>query len=669
MKKLFYFPYFKDTLKRLRTFTVVMLVLSVVSVLTSLGGFYMMLSEYMKGNFSLAPTHVLLSDINSYGALLSGVLAPIVTVFSFSYLTKRSESDFYEALPISRRARAVTGMIASATSVLFVIFSSSLVAMLGILPCVGKVVTMGFGISMLQLLGYVLVTVLAVSVAMLAVSVTGTTRMAIFVSFALLFAPRIILACINTAVNMIDPTLVSGHIIPLFDNNYNLLTASLVGNTRVFTSPLAFVYTVLLTGGYAVPAVLLYERRPGEVATRAFVPGPARRVFTILISTVISALGFLVIFLGDFFVFLGAVLLGVSVVVYFASTVVLCRGERRGRAGVISAAAFLGTNLLILCTIFSATAILGAYSPDKDRIKHVSVVSSDNTMDYVSFPEYVFLQAEDIRLDGENTRAAVAAALDRGYDIRVEDYTEATVKIKTWSGYTYRHLYLTDAEHAAIFDELGANEEYRALWMTVTEGESYCSVTASSAGYVTSGDLLDALRRDAERMGYERWSTELSGEGEFVDFMEISTVYKGKSLRISMPLSKNMTETYAVYAEIYKNAVESELSAVKSRLEAAVSGDGDPITLYASYTDSESEFYSVYIEFSEYTEDASAIIDTLLGFVSREPKGNTSLCIELSDNSIFGEYGFYYYDVADGVEEKSVIEFFKKYGDPLDWEL
>ena len=46
-----------------------------------------------------------------------------------------------------------------------------------------------------------------------------------------------------------------------------------------------------------------------------------------------------------------------------------------------------------------------------------------------------------------------------------------------------------------------------------------------------------------------------------------------------------------------------------------------------------------------------------------------SLQIELSDDSIFGEYSFYYYDVADGVEEKKVIDFFKKYGDGFDGEL
>ncbi len=668
MKKLFYFPYFKDTLKRLRTFTVVMLVLSVISVITSLSGHYLLLSEYMKGSFSLAPTHVLLGDINSCGALFSSVLAPIVTVASFSYMTKRSESDFYEALPVSRRARAVTGMIASATSVIFVIFTSTVVALLGILPCVGKVATVGFGISMLQLLGYVLITILAVSVATLAVSVTGTTRMSILVSFAVLFAPRIILACINGAVNMLDVTLVSGHIIPLFDNNYNLLTASLVGNTEVFTSPAAFVYTVILTGAYAVSAVLLFERRPGEVATRAFVPGPARRVFIILISTVIAALGFLVVFIGDFFVVLGIFVLVISAVVYLASSLVLCRGERKGRAGAISLASFVGVSLLMLCTVLSASAILGAYSPDKDRIKHVSVVGSSDDFDYVFFSEYVFLQSEGIKLDSAQTREAVAAALDRGYDVRAEDYTELMVKIRTWSGYTYRHLYLTDAEHAAIFDELGANEEYRALWTGITDSESYCSISVSS-GYVTSGELLSALRRDAERMGYDRWCAELTGDSEFIDHLEISTIYKGRTLRVSLPMTVNMTETYSVYSDLYRSAVEEELSSVRARLEAAASGEGEPITLYANYTDSELNFRTVYIEFSEGTEDASVIIDTLLGFVSLEPKGDMLLCIEISDNSLFGEYSFYYYDVADGIEEKTVIDFFKKYGDGFDGKL
>ena len=668
MKKMFDFPYFKDTLRRLRTFTIVTLVLSVISVITALGSFYMLLSEYMDGSFSMAPTHLLLGDINSYGALLSGILAPIITVTSFSYMTKRSESDFYEALPISRRARAVTGMIAAATAVLFVIITSTVVALLGILPCIGKVVTVGFGLSMLQLLSYTLVTFLSVSVATLAVSVTGTTRMAIFTSYTLLFAPRIILACINGAVNMIDATLVSGHIIPLFDNNYNLLTAILVGNTEVYTSPAAFAYTLILTGAYAFLAVLLFERRPGEAATRSFIPGPARRVFIILLSAVISALGLLVIFIGDFFVVLGIFVLVISAVVYLASSFVLCRGERKGRAGAISLASFVGVSLLMLCTILSSSAILGAYSPDEDRIKHVSVVGSSDTLDYVSFPEYVFLQSEGIKLDSPQTRAAVAAALDRGYDIRAEDYTQVTVKIRTWSGYTYRHLYLTEVEHAAIFDELGSNEEYRALWTGITDSESYCSVSVSS-GYVTAGELLSALRRDAERMGYDLWCAELTGDSEFIDYLEISTIYKGRTLRVSLPITVNMTETYSVYSGLYRSAVEDELSYVRARLEAAASGEAEPISLYAYYTDSELNFRSAYIEFSERTEDAADIIDTVLGFVSLEPKGDMSLQIELSDDSIFGEYSFYYYDIADGVEEKKVIDFFKKYGDGFDGKL
>ncbi len=659
MKHLFSLPYFKDTLKRCRVFIFVCLAISIVGVAGSLGTYYVMLSQYLKGNLAMSPAYMTLGDVNSFASLFAEILAPILTVTSFSYLTKRNEADFYESLPISRRARAVTGMITAAVASLVIILASSLLAFVGVLPCLGKVISFGFGISVLQLLGYILITLLTVSVATLAVALTGTVKFALLTAFTVLAAPRIILACVNGAVGSLEPTLVSGHIIPLFDNGYNLFTADIVGNTEVFTSPLAFVYTLLLAAVYAVLAVYTFEHRPSETATHTFSKKWVRYAYIILISTVLSSLGLLVAFLGDFFIALGISLIFFAAVVYFIIAAVLGKGEKHGASTVKAFGIFAGVNAVLVAVILISAAILGAYSPSADRIKSVSVISDAAPANvYITYEDYVLLRADDIRLDSEETKKAVAAALDRGSDINAVDHLPITMKIRTGLGSAYRTLYFTDSEYAVVIGELSSNEEYRALWLDV-EGEAEYPSADVASRYVLSDELLSAVTRDAERMGFDSFYSEVC-EGSRTN-MEFSYLYRGSSLTVTLPITEGMTETYEVYKKLYSETVSGYIDEISEKLDRAARGESEHLFLLVSYFDNEENYY-FEVEISPSNTKSSATVEQLISFIGTEYTENTQLGVDIYEESLFGDWNSYSFGIADGVTYDELMEFFKSYG-------
>ena len=673
MKNIISLPYLKDTLKRSKVIILAALILAALSVISNLSSLYILLSQYEQSKGLMSPTYVTLADINSFAARIAQIIAPLMTVMSFSYLTKRNEADFYEALPVSRRARAVTGMIATAGASMAIILASSLVALVGIIPCLGKVATLGVGISLLQLLGYLLTVLLAVSVATLAVSLTGTVRFAICTTVLILGAPRTILAVTNNAIGNLEPTLMSGHIIPLFDNNYNILTASVAGNVSVFMSPAAFIYTLVLTAIYAVLAVYAFEHRPGEAATHAFIDRRVRYGFIILLTAVISALGMLVATLDTFFTALGVVIVAVSAGVYFLLAFIYGKGERHIVPTLKGFGIFAGVNVAMLVIILSASAMLGAYSPSADKIKHVSLAGGvDDTTDFLSYDEYVALRAEDIRLDGEETKIAVAAALDRGSDKLREDgqkYTAVSMKIRSGITTAYRTLYFTDKEYQAILAELSLDEGYESLWLEVTDGAESPMVSACYE-YVMADELLAAMERDVKKMGLDAWLNEVISYEDYVADVQFSYLYRGRSISVSVPLTENMPEAFECYKALYRDAAEKQVADMKEILLDAIAGKRNPLTLQVGYIDGESKDYRyIEVEISPENPKASSTVNSLLGLVGVEYTSMTELSVYIYDDDLFGDYYYFDFGIADGVSLDQLLGFFKNQSSSLDGKL
>ena len=392
-KKYFSFPFFKDIISRIYLPVLIALIATVASSCINTLPYLFILID---GSYLLSGSVTSLSfeTVNVFGDTLVTIFVPIVTVYAYAFLMKRCDSDFYGALPITRTAMLTSGVLAVFTTSFAVLIVSTALPLLLLIPCYGKVVTLSFGKFALAFLARVLAMLLAIAAATVAVSVCGKATEAGAVAYLILCAPRLMMWLINSILSLLNPALVSGHIIPFFDNHYNIFTSIMVDSD---IAPIAYLYTLLLTACYSALAWWLFNRRRSERATHKYENTIVAQTVKVTVTTlfILASVALLCI---DIYMMCFVVFIVIAAAAYYlGSSISSARKEKDGKASLISLLVLFGLNALIIAFIFIANAIMLSFSPDKDEISSVSVVASENSS-YLDFAEYVDLRSENIEI-------------------------------------------------------------------------------------------------------------------------------------------------------------------------------------------------------------------------------------------------------------------------------
>ena len=667
IKSLFSLAFYRDTLSRIRTFGIIIaIIFTALPTLESASYLMAQITAAVSGMKISSITTLSLSDINSYASPFVTVIVPIMTIVAFSFLMKRSESDFYEAIPVNRCAMAVSGMLAVFTSAIFVLSVSSLFPVLVLIPCMGRSVSFLVGKSFIEFLGFVLASALAISAATIAVSVTGTVRNAVLTAAVIIGVPRAIMGIINSSLAYLNASLVQGHIIPIFDNNYNLLTAVFASNNSALFNPWSYLYTALLFIAYAIVAVLLFMRRKSEFATHSFANKAARHAVRIAIATLFSMLGILVICIDVDLIFLAVILFMWSVAVYFIYELVTGKRENTFVSSLVTLPIFVAVNICLGVFIIASNSFFTAYSPSSDEIESVAIVSEPGELMYMEYDDYVILRSENISLDDENSTQTVARALDRVKDGSPgRDYQSVIFKIKTSGGTAYRRLYISQNELKDMNMILAEQLEYESLWLDVSKGAQSPSVYAYGIELEeeASRRILEAAESEIHEMGFARWYEIYTTNTDTVTSINYNIVYNGNSYTIYIPIFESMTKTFELYEQERTKAAQAVIETVKTRLSEALSGEGDSVWLGVTYFGKDN-YLTVDEEISPSNERASALVAELVPMISAAPFDYDGLYVSLSlyDEQLFSESIYIDLAVTDGVSEESLIEFFKKYG-------
>lgn len=659
--KYFSFAFFKDTLGRM---FIPMLIASIVMVLSSLStaAQYMLsliLSSGMSSGYIVTLTFF---DINPMASNFATLFMPIVTVYAYSFLTKRGESDFYEAIPVTRLAMLVSGALALISVSAVILVVSTVVPLIILIPCYGKIITVSLGRVIISLLATVLASVLAVFASIVAISVTGKISNAIATSFVLLCAPRLIMGIINLILEFLNLSLVTGHIIPFFNNEYNLFTAIIVNNIDAVTNPWAYPYSIVLAAFYFALAVLLFTRRKSEFATHPYANQFSEQMTKIVACTILVLCGILFFAIDIYLIFLTVIMCLIAVGGYFISSVVAARKEKNFRQSMIAFPIFIAVNALIVIFIVAAHFILASYSPTKDEITSASVVVGDTSGNYY-YDEYVDLRSEDIEITDKTVHEIVATALERGIDLDSYMYNMVTMKIKTGNKTAYRYLYLTDDEFAEINMARSMDDDYEKLWMEVSEGAE--NVSIYNNGIEIAGDdamaILTAMENEINSIGFANWYSYFMYETP-VAYIEYTVYYAGSELHITLPIPESLTETVSLYEQTYNRLRLDAYNQMKEALYNAVN-DSDGLEVYFYYFSKE-YYYTIETDICKSNPDSQQIVDTLISMISLEDTGDYENTIEINYYSNGLSYEYYYgsYSVADNVTESQVIEFFETYG-------
>lgn len=667
MKKFFSLNFYLESLQRIKIaaiiFFAVVLFTSAMGSVTHLMGYISTLSD---PSATVTKTVLSLTDVVGGGVTFVTVFVPLLTVAVFAFLYKRNEADFYEALPYSKREILISSVLAVFTVAVVTLLVSSGVGVAILAPCLGKTVEYRFVKGIFELLGLIFCSAVTISGTVLAVSVTGTQRNGIFVSFVLLYVPRMILALLNYYVEMLCPTLMSGHAIPLFDNNYSIHAALLFGNDKVLTSPMAYVYTLILGILYAVCGYILFTKRKSEYATHSFAGRIFRHITSVLFALFIVTLGIFLVCLDGFLIVIALFVFAIAVGVYFAYSLSTGRKERGIAPTFVAFPILIGLSGVLALTVFLSSLGFNSYSPKPEEIKSVSMVvpEADDWYTVLSYNNYVLRRAEKVTLTDDESKKIVSDAVKRGVHLDTYNgYTAVYLKIKT-VGYSYRYLYVTDEEYATLNRKLAENKEYEKLWLRVDEGamdpQIFGSVNIGSEG---ASRVLETLAAEVSEVGFEKWfsaCTESYSDANINYYAEID----GETWTVTLPIPETMPKTYAAYKAEEKLAAEKTYENIKSAVYSALDGDGEEMTLYFSFTYGAKDTYWIDTYATAGDSELRGICDKLFALVSPEVPGSDDLSIYLN---VYGD-GLYSSDYycsfkVEKENEEKLLELFKEYGE------
>ena len=665
--KIFHKGFYLDTLKRIKGFAtisaVISMVYSAISAILVLTSYTSALSS--KQFFEVEIISFL--DMASMSGFFAVFVAPLMTIYAFSYLFKRNESDFFEILPIKRSAMAFTGIVSVLSVIAASTIGSALTYIIITIPCIGNYYTIDFVNFALEILGILIASAIGSAVTTVAISVTGTFASGALTAIALLITPRILMGFFTNTLKMLNSTLVEGKIIPLFNSSINLYYSFLKNQFVARENVWNYIYSFLLCVVAIIVAILLMTKRGSEWTTQSYAKNTPRHVFSVMLSLIPTTFAIQCLLDFENVGIWGIVLLVVAIIVFcVAEKVSLSKGEKN-HGGILAFVALVAIAVLWFGAIKMVDEKLSSYSPDADDIDYVSIVYAEGDDDWFSdlyedkyrtYDQYVAMRAENIEIRDENVKKIIAAALKEKNDDSSADMLPVMVKISVDGKISYRKLYVTSDDYAKIDNALFANSEYDELWMNLSEGAMYPHTYVGGV-YIyadTLGDVLDTMEKEIREYGIDAYR-----DGVYSKYtIDYTVYYRGEKYNITVYVYDYMTETIKKLDEARKVVAENELSEMKSILNSAISSDHDFEVSVNCYGDD--AYYYLYVnksevDFSEFTNDLYRIVSS----DSREGYYN-QISILISDTSIFGKSYYYTFAINPDVTPEEIDAFFVKYG-------
>ncbi len=327
----------------------------------------------------------------------------------FSFLNKRSDSDFYHSLPISRKGLFLSITLAALTWVAATVLVS-VIAVTGMM-----LITRSLFVPLYPLLAvpfFIVATMLVFAAAAIACSLTGTPLTALALTLLVLFLPRFMQFVFARGI-VAGVRIVSWLDLPWYLNPcYNIATGQIVLFSRVvygstfFTTPRYVLYSAALACIELAIGGCLFVRRPSELAERGARSTALQTVFACLSAlplTTLFAAGVLHLDWRSVLVVLAA-----SLACYAIYQVVALRNLRKV---LVSLPWYLASAALAVALFFGVQSAIQATLhdiPSLDEIAYVQVSGTDRGQDVVSYSTLALAEA---RLESEELKQYVVETL------------------------------------------------------------------------------------------------------------------------------------------------------------------------------------------------------------------------------------------------------------------
>ena len=484
---------YRATMKHLLIPALIMGTMSIISTLLYLSGRIKEITPYGRGMFfrgqptafAIAPSLVVFMFLG----------AAVMTYMAFSYLNKRSASDFYHSLPYTRAENYWSRILAVLTYQVGII-ALTLLGSLVLLSVTGTSFNPVF--FPMLLLGYTAGSLLVIGGVALGMTITGTLLSNILVAGLILFLPRMLLFVTDQFIDHITNFhLIIGRMGILLNPVYNIATASLLdisrfweyyGLSETLINPGSILYTGVLGMIYLGLGMILMKRRKSELAGNGASCGSVAGIYSALISVPILIYGFYGISgrsLSNLsysstmrLLIVLAVALAIFIVIGFALST-------KWKTVLKSLPLFAAAIVVSLGVVFTATFIakeMASYMPDREKIEYVTVNENNNGA-YRYKPTYDYNQllasnvkfSDDASIDifyntlGTNIeewRQQMSETYTKGYS----SFGQVLCEFKLKNGKSvYRNLTLYLKDSGDIYDMLTTKEEFVEAYIAFPE--------------------------------------------------------------------------------------------------------------------------------------------------------------------------------------------------------
>ncbi len=607
---------------------------------------------------------VTVSDINTLLNLIPA-LAVLFTAAAFAAYMKRCDSDFFEALPYTRRQIMISTVAAMALLSLVAITVSCVGCSLIAFDYLSDNVFL-LGDSLLEMLDAWVLTLISISITSVAVSLTGKQGNAVLAALLMLSIPGALVEAFCTIAE-INPLLVGSM-------NPDLLGLLPVG--------VGILVELIVAVALLVLALCLFDRRRSEIATKYYANSVVGHILRVGIALPTALLLVESIFLiGEEtldLAIIGIVIsLVITLVIYFGYELIAVKGKRAFVSAIKGLPILIGINVLVAATAFATGSIMASVIPTESSIEYVSVVApeGDDLLGFYDDSLYAHVEREagDIKLTDVEAKKIIAKAFDENlkayregkYDDTYiygrygeEAYEQINVKIGLGFGTITRQLYITSEEKMELTMLLVEHEEYRRLWLDLPE-DPYAVIHNNTLAFTVierddAALVYDTLLKEVSAMSFEDWYALNSEYAEH----SLTVVVKngGDAHRITVPVTTPAAK--ALLAEKLNAKAAENYAELTDLIDRAARGEDAPFEISIWVYCGEDYYYNWFvIDDSDDGQQAAEFIKKLTVPVYPDLAGDY-VDVSFDTPSGFFNYEYYEFAISDKYSLEEIKEFF-----------
>lgn len=506
----------------------------------------------------------LVSPISSQGVLLIVVLVitPILALYAWSFLNKRSTSDFYHSLPYKRKALFIS-KFAAVTFWQAVSMLTAFVASFIGYHIFRNYFIVDYGVTIHIYVAEFICALLCSAAIALACSITGNIFSNICVSGLIVFLPRFIILLVAITVTGSVATATMECPVWILDNSYNMLTAQVLGVfdsiystsssvSQMLLSIASNMYTLVLAIIYIVLGCVLFTKRKSETAGKPALGWKLQFAIRTAIGFVISVLGVMLYIREKRGGYSGYFLEYIVVPFVVAAFVVIIYEVISSRKlhRIIKAIPSI-ILAYVIAAVFGVIVNAGigqmlSYVPDTSKVKYVKMSIANDNMSYrysnendyfedivsrlkITDEEVIKLVADSIEDNLQNIQDISAGYYNNGR--KNEEYVKYNVYIKDGIFGRYRKVFIKQSEVVKLASKFGNMQDI---------SKEYKNLPAFEDAKLTFMDNI--ITQEAAKEVYETFINEINSipfTQYYSSINDVSSRYRGGMPYIYISFTRN----------------------------------------------------------------------------------------------------------------------------------